>query len=345
MKLSEVAQKLECRLEGAPDVEIRGVAGIDYAEAGQITFLSNRRYFPLLHSTLASAVLVEEGIKMARYPDLPPVAALRTPNPYLAFAHAIELFYQAPRYESGIHPTAIIAKSAEIKEGAHIGPYCYVDEDVQIGCNAVLHSFVTIYRGAKIGDDFFAHAHAVVREYCHIGNRVILQNGAIIGGDGLGFAKQKDGTWYKMAQSGPAVLEDDVEVQANACVDRATVGETRIGRGTKLDDLVLIGHASRVGANTMLCGQVGLAGSTKVGSNCILAGQVGTAGHLTVGDGAVITAQSGVPNDVAPRSLYSGYPAVDNRQWLKTMAALNRLPELQKRVRELEAEVERLKGR
>ena len=345
MKLSEVAQKLECRLEGAPDVEIRGVAGIDYAEAGQITFLSNRRYFPLLHSTLASAVLVEEGIKVARYPDLPPVAALRTPNPYLAFAHAIELFYQAPRYESGIHPTAIIARSAEIKEGAHIGPYCYVDEDVQIGCNAVLHSFVTIYRGAKIGDDFFAHAHAVVREFCRLGNRVILQNGAIIGGDGLGFAKQKDGTWYKMAQSGPAVLEDDVEVQANACVDRATVGETRIGRGTKLDDLVLIGHASRVGANTMLCGQVGLAGSTKVGSNCILAGQVGTAGHLTVGDGAVITAQSGVPNDVPPRSLYSGYPAVDNRQWLKTMAALNRLPELQKRVRELEAEVERLKGR
>ncbi len=345
MKLSEVAQKLECRLEGAPDIEIRGVAGIDYAEAGQITFLSNRRYFPLLHSTLASAVLVEEGIKVARYPDLPPVAALRTPNPYLAFAHAIELFYQAPRYESGIHPTAIIARSAEIKEGVHIGPYCYVDEDVQIGRNAVLHSFVTIYRGAKIGDDFFAHAHAVVREFCRIGNRVILQNGAIIGGDGLGFAKQKDGTWYKMAQSGPAVLEDDVEVQANACVDRATVGETRIGRGTKLDDLVLIGHASRVGANTMLCGQVGLAGSTKVGSNCILAGQVGTAGHLTVGDGAVITAQSGVPNDVPPRSLYSGYPAVDNRQWLKTMAALNRLPELQKRVRELEAEVERLKGR
>ena len=345
MKLSEVAQKLECRLEGAPDVEIRGVAGIDYAEAGQITFLSNRRYFPLLHSTLASAVLVEEGIKVARYPDLPPVAALRTPNPYLAFAHAIELFYQAPRYESGIHPMATIARSAEIKEGAHIGPYCYVDEDVQIGRNAVLHSFVTIYRGAKIGDDFFAHAHAVVREYCRLGNRVILQNGAIIGGDGLGFAKQKDGTWYKMAQSGPAVLEDDVEVQANACVDRATVGETRIGRGTKLDDLVLIGHASRVGANTMLCGQVGLAGSTKVGSNCILAGQVGTAGHLTVGDGAVITAQSGVPNDVPPRSLYSGYPAVDNRQWLKTMAALNRLPELQKRVRELEAEVERLKAR
>ena len=146
-----------------------------------------------------------------------------------------------------------------------------------------------------------------------------------------------------MAQSGPAVLEDDVEVQANACIDRATVGETRIGHGTKIDDLVLVGHASQVGANTMLCGQVGLAGSTKIGASCILAGQVGTAGHLTVGDGTVITAQSGVPNDVPPRALYSGYPAVENHQWLKMMAALKRLPELQKRVHELEEQLESLK--
>jgi UDP-3-O-[3-hydroxymyristoyl] glucosamine N-acyltransferase len=344
MKLSEVAQKLECRLEGSPELEIRGVAGIERAEPGQITFLANRRYFPMLKTTRASAVLVEEGIALEREASQPPLAALRSANPYLAFAHAIELFYQPPRYAPGVHPTAIIAKSAHIGEGAHVGPYCFVDEDVEIGRNSVLHSFVTVYRGAKIGDDFFAHAHAIVREFCSIGNRVILQNGAVIGGDGLGFAKQKDGSWYKMRQSGPAVLEDDVEVQANACVDRATVGETRIGRGTKLDDLVLVGHASQVGANTMLCGQVGLAGSTKIGDNCILAGQVGTAGHLTVGDGTVITAQSGVPNDVPPKSLYSGYPALDNRQWLKNMAALNRLPELQKRVRELETEIERLKS-
>jgi len=344
MKLSEAAKKLECRLEGEPDVEIHGVAGIEHAVAGQITFLANRRYFPLLKTTRASAVLVEDGIALEREPGMPPLAALRSANPYLAFAHAIELFYQAPRYAPGIHPTAIVAKSARIGDGAHIGPYCFIEENVKIGRNAVLHSFVTIYNGAEIGDNFFAHAHAVVREFCRIGNRVILQNGVVIGGDGLGFAKQKDGTWYKMAQSGPAVLEDDVEVQSNACVDRATVGETRIGRGTKLDDLVLVGHASQVGANTMLCGQVGLAGSTKIGSNCILAGQVGTAGHLTVGDGAVITAQSGIPNDVPPRSLFSGYPAVDNRQWLKTMAALNRLPELQKRVRELEAELEKRKA-
>jgi UDP-3-O-[3-hydroxymyristoyl] glucosamine N-acyltransferase len=200
---------------------------------------------------------------------------------------------------------------------------------------------VTIYRGARIGANFFAHAHAVVREFCRIGDRVILQNGVIIGGDGLGYAKNADGSWYKMMQSGPAVLEDDVEVQANACVDRATVGETRIGRGTKIDDLVLVGHASKVGGNSMLCGQVGLAGSTRIGENCILAGQVGTAGHLTVGDGAVITAQSGVPNDVPERALYSGYPAVENREWLRMMAALRRLPELQKRVGELEEKIQK----
>ena len=169
---------------------------------------------------------------------------------------------------------------------------------------------------------------------------MILQNGVIIGGDGLGFAKRSDGTWHKMIQSGPTVLEDDVEIQANSCVDRATVGETRIGQGTKIDDLVVVGHASQVGQNSMICGQAGLAGSTKVGNNCILAGQVGTAGHLTIGDGAVITAQSGVPNDVPARALYSGYPAVENRQWLKMMAALNRLPELYKRVQTLEAELE-----
>jgi len=345
MKLSEVAQKLGCRLEGPQYVEISGVAGIEQAEPGQLTFLANRRYFPLLKTTRASAVLVEEGISLTRDPSLPPLAALRSASPYLAFAHAIELFFQPPSYAPGIHPTAVIAKSARIGENAHIGPYCFIDEDAHIGRNAVLHSSVTIYRGAQIGDDFFAHAHAVVRESCRVGNRVILQNGVIIGGDGFGFAKQKDGTWYKMLQTGPAILEDDVEVQANSCVDRATIGETRVARGAKLDDLVLVGHASRVGANTMLCGQVGLAGSTKIGDNCILAGQVGTAGHLTIGDGTVITAQSGIPNDVPAHSLYSGYPAVANREWLKAMAALNRLPELQKRLRELKAEVEDLKGR
>lgn len=341
MKLSEIAVKLGCRLEGT-DSEIHGVSGLEEAAPGQLTFLANRRYAPLLKITRATAVLLDDRIILERAPGLPALAALRTPNPYLAFAQAIDLFYQAPKYAPGIHPTAVIAQSAHIGQRAHVGPYCFVDEDAAIGDDAVLHSFVTVYRGASIGNHFFAHAHAVVREHCRIGHRVILQNGVVIGGDGLGFAKQQDGTWYKMTQSGPTVLEDDVEVQSNSCIDRATVGETRIARGVKIDDLVVVGHASQVGANTLLCGQVGLAGSTKVGANCILAGQVGSAGHLSIGDGAVITAQSGVPNDVPARSLYSGYPAVENRQWLKTMATLNRLPELRRRVRTLETKLEGL---
>ncbi len=341
MKLGEIAQRLKCRLEGDAGTDITGVAGIEAAEPRQLTFLSNPRYRRAVETTRASAILVADGVKLGPRPGMAALAALRSENPYLDFARAIELFYRPPRYAPGIHPTAVVAASAQIGPGAHIGPYCFVDEEVLINRNAVLHSFVAIYRGARIGDDFFAHSHAVVREGCQIGHRVILQNGAVVGGDGFGFAKQADGRWYKMQQAGIAVIEDDVEVQANACVNRATIGETRIRRGAKLDDLVLVGHASKVGEDTLLCGQVGLAGSTTVGNRCVLAGQVGAAGHLKIGHGAVITSQSGVPNDVPAGAVYSGYPAVENKQWLRNVAALNRLPELLKTVRELQAKVGR----
>lgn len=339
MNLREIAERLHCELEGDPGLEITGVAGIGEAQPGQLTFLANPRYRAAVRTTRASAIVV------SRDAGPMPLAALRSDNPYLDFARAIELFSQPLRYGPGIHPTAIIARSAKMGPETHIGPYCFVDEDVVIGARAVLHSFVTIYRAATIGDDFFAHAHAVVREFCRIGNRVILQNGVIVGGDGFGFAKQASGEWFKMHQAGIAVIGDDVEIQANSCVDRATIGETRIARGAKLDNLVQVGHASKVGEDTLLCGQVGLAGSTVVGNRCVLAGQVGAAGHLTIGDGAVLTAQSGVPNDVPAGALYSGYPAVDNKQWLKSVAVFNHLPELQKKVRELEAEVERLRAK
>ena len=337
MKLSELAQKLGCTLEGDGAVEITGVAGIEEAQPGQLTFLANPRYRAAVKDTRASAILLA--------PDeaQPPVAALRSQNPYLDFARALEFFYRPPAYAPAVHPTASIAPSARIGAAAHIGPFCVVEEGVEIGRNAVLHSHVVIYRGARIGDNFLAHAHVVVREFCRIGNRVVLQNGVVIGGDGFGFAKQADGRWYKIAQSGITVIEDDVEVQSLAAVDRATVGETRIRRGAKIDNLVQVGHASKVGEDTLLCSQVGLAGSTEVGDRCILAGQVGAAGHLRIGDGAVLTAQSGVPNDVPDGAVYSGYPAIENKQWLKCAAAYNRLPELQQAVRELRAEVERLR--
>jgi UDP-3-O-[3-hydroxymyristoyl] glucosamine N-acyltransferase len=337
MQLGEITKKLGCELEGDPSIEITGAAGIAEAAAGELTFLANKKYRPALETTKASAIILARDAG----PSL--IAALRSENPYLDFARAIEIFHAAPVYEPGVHPTAVISPSAKIGPGAHIGPYCYVDADVEIGANAVLHSFVTIYRGARIGNDFFAHAHACVREECKIGDRVLLQNGVVVGSDGFGFARQADGRWYKILQAGIVVIEDDVEIQAHSAIDRATIGETHIGRGTKIDNLVQVGHASHVGEDTLLCGQVGLAGTTRVGNKCILAGQVGTAGHLTIGDGATLTAQSGVPTDVPAGAIYSGYPAMENPAWRKSVAVFNRLPELQKEVRALRAELARMK--
>src|SRR5581483_2157229 len=258
---------------------------------------------------------------------------VRAKNPYLAFARAIEFFYKPPQYAPGVHPTAVIHSSAKIGANAHIGPYVVIDQDVIIGSNAVLLAHAVVYRGAQIGDNFFAHAHAVVREYCRLGDSVVLQNGAVIGADGFGFAKDDSGKWHKIVQSGPAVIEDEVEVQANACVDRASIGQTKIARGAKIDNLVQVGHGSSVGENTLLCAQVGLAGSTEVGKNVILAGQVGVAGHCKIGDGAIATAQSGIPNDVPAKAVVSGYPAIDNKLWLRCVAVFNRLPEIVKLLR------------
>jgi UDP-3-O-[3-hydroxymyristoyl] glucosamine N-acyltransferase len=337
MKLGDIARKLGCELRGNSEIEITGVAGIEDAKPGELTFLANRKYRPLLATTGASAIIVaKEDSGSGR------AATLLSTNPQLDFARAIELFHAVPRYAADIHPTAVIAKSARIGAGAHIGPYCFIDEDVQIGSNAVLHSFVSVYCGARIGDDFFAHSHATVREGSRIGNRVLLQNGAVIGSDGYGFARQTNGHWYKIRQSGVTVIEDDVEIQANSVIDRATIGETHIGRGTKIDNLVQVGHACKVGEDTLLCGQVGLAGTTRVGNGCILAGQVGVAGHLTIGDGSTLTAQTGVPNDVPAGVVYSGYPAMDNLAWRKSVTVFNRLPDLQKEVRELREVVSKL---
>jgi UDP-3-O-[3-hydroxymyristoyl] glucosamine N-acyltransferase len=328
MKLSKLAKALQATIDnGSPEIEITGVAGIEEAVSGQITFVSNPKYAAAARSTRASAVIVSE-----KFPAIP-VAMLRSKNPYFAFARAVELFYQPPAYAPGVHKTAVVHPTAKIGAKAHIGPYAVIDRDVTIGANATLLAHVVIYPGVRIGDNFFAHAHSVVREHCRLGDNVILQNGVVIGADGFGFAKDDQGHWHKIMQSGPAVLEDDVEVQANACVDRASVGETYIASGAKIDNLVQVGHGSRVGENTLLCAQAGLAGSTDVGKNVILAGQVGVAGHCKIGDGAIATAQSGIPNDVPAGAIVSGYPAIDNKLWLRCSAAFHRLPELMKALR------------
>lgn len=337
MKLHEIAERLQCTLTGNGEVEIRGVAAIETAGPGELTFLSNPRYRRWLRQTRAAAVIVAPDTEEL------PLPTLRTPNPYYAFARALELFHQPLPFPPGVHPTAVVSPRAHLGRDAAVGPYCFVDDDVEIGDRCRLHSFVAIYRGTRIGDDFIAHSHAVVREHCRLGHRVILQNGAVVGCDGYGFARQDDGRYYKMLQTGPTVIEDDVEIQAHACIDRATVGETRIGRGAKIDNLVQVGHASTVGENSLLCAQVGLAGSTHIGNDVILAGQVGVAGHCTIGDGARVTAQSGTHGDIPPGQTVSGSPAIENKSWLKSVAVYARLPELYEQVRALRQEVAALK--
>jgi len=324
MKLAELAQLLGAEYRGTPNAEITGVAGIEEAGAGQVTFVANPKYAALARKTKAGAVLVS--------PDFPEIEAstLRMKNPYLAFARAIEIFHPAPAYPPGIHATAVIHPTAKIGREASVGAYVVISENCVIGDHATILPHVVIYRNARIGDRFFAHAHSVVREDCRLGDNVVLQNGAVVGSDGYGFAKDDEGRWHKIVQSGPAIIEDDVEIQANSCIDRASVGQTRIGRGAKIDNLVQVGHGSTVGENTLLCAQVGLAGSTHIGDNAILAGQVGVAGHCHIGNRVIVTAQSGVGGNIEDGKVISGSPAYDNRQWLRVCAIMPRLPELLK---------------
>jgi UDP-3-O-[3-hydroxymyristoyl] glucosamine N-acyltransferase len=330
MKLADIAAALNARLDNAsPTTEITGVSGIEHAAAGQLTFVSNPKYNVAAKTTKASAVIVSES-----FPAIS-TGMLRSKNPYLAWAKAIELFYQPPRYAPGIHPTASIHPTAKIGQHAHIGPYVAIDEHAVIGDHATLLAHVVIYRGATIGRHFFAHAHAVVREFCQLGDNVLLQNGAVVGSDGFGFAKDDAAHWHKIVQSGNVVVESDAEIQANSCIDRASIGETRIGRGAKIDNMVHVGHSCTIGHDTLLCAQVGLAGTTDVGNNVILAGQVGVSGHVKIGDGAIAIAQSGIPHDVAPGAMVSGAPAIDHRLWLKCCAAYAKLPEIAKAVRKL----------
>jgi UDP-3-O-[3-hydroxymyristoyl] glucosamine N-acyltransferase len=330
MKLGELASRLGAELRGDAELEITGVKGIEDACATEITFVANPRYAGLARTTRAAAVLVEPEFQEID------TATLRISNPYHAFSRALGFFYQPPAYPPGIHPTAVVDPTAEIGEGAHIGAYAVVGAGVRLGAHATLLPHVVLYPGVETGTHFFAHAHAVVREHCILGDHVTLENGAIVGADGFGFSKNDAGQWEKIPQSGPVRIGSRVDVQANACVDRATVGATEIGDGTKIDNLVQVGHGSRVGENTLLCAQTGLAGSSAIGSNAILAGQVGVAGHCSVGDGAILTAQSGISHDIPAGKMISGSPGFDNRLWLRAVAIFQRLPELLKRVNRLE---------
>jgi UDP-3-O-[3-hydroxymyristoyl] glucosamine N-acyltransferase len=329
MTLAEIAARIDCTLEGPADLEVSGVAGLEDATQHDLSFLANPKYRSKAQTTSAAAVIVSSDVQGLGRP------LLRASDPYLAFARAMEIFYSPELPRPSIHPTAVIDPTARIGVRASIGPYAVIEHDVTLGDDCVLKSFVSIYPGARIGHRFYAHSHAVIREGVQIGDDVVLQNGAVVGADGFGFARRPDGSYFKIRQPGTVVIEDGVEIQTHSCVDRPSVGVTRLGRGVKVDNLVQVGHGCDVGENTLLCAQVGLAGSSKLGRNVIMTGQVGVAGHLTIGDNVVATPQTGIPNDVSPGSVISGSPAVDHSTWLKCAAAFSRLPEIFSNVRRI----------
>jgi UDP-3-O-[3-hydroxymyristoyl] glucosamine N-acyltransferase len=336
MRLREIAERLNCALEGDPEIEILGVDRIETASPQMLTFVANRKYLSKLKETRAGAVIADYTVECNGK------NVLRHTNPYLTYARALELFYSQYRPRPFISSGARIAESARIGKNVFIGPFVYIDEDVEIGEGCYVFPGAVIYRNVKIGMDCVIHSNVSIREGVQIGNRVLIKNGAVLGSDGFGFAKQEDGQHYKIIQTGDIFIEDDVEIGANTTIDRPAIGETRIRRGAKIDNLVQLGHSCDVGENSILCAQVGLAGSTKIGKNVILSGQVGVAGHLEIGDNAIATAQTGIPNSVKENSFVSGYPAIDNRNWLKSSAVFQRLPDLLRDLQALQSKVAEL---
>jgi UDP-3-O-[3-hydroxymyristoyl] glucosamine N-acyltransferase len=340
MKLSQLAASTAARIEGGSgDLEITGAAGLDEARAGDVTFLANPRYTPRVNITQASAIYLSEDARIDR--DIP---VLRAANPYLAYTRALRLFHPEPDFVPTVHESAVIDPSAKVAQNVWIGAGVVIGPAAQISEGVRIHPNVTIYENVAVGKDSTIHSGTVIRERSQIGERVIVHNNVVVGCDGFGYAKDEQKSWLKIPQTGRVVIEDDVEIGAGTTIDRASVGESRIGRGTKIDNLVQIGHSCTVGEDTLLCAQVGLAGSSHIGSRVILAGQAGVAGHLTIGDDVVITAKSATSHDVPAGKIISGIPAFDNRDWLRSTAAFRRLGEMQRKIRELEQKLEELKS-
>jgi UDP-3-O-[3-hydroxymyristoyl] glucosamine N-acyltransferase len=333
MKLSELAELTRSEIErGDPDIEIRAAAGLDLAGPGDITFLANPKYFPHVKDSRASAVFAASGVVIERED----IAVVRSADPYLAYTRTLRHFHPEPTAVPMVHPSAVIDETAEIDPSAEIGANVFVGRGCVVAENVRLLPNAVIYDGARVGANTVIHSGAAVRENCDVGANCVIQNNATIGSDGFGYAKDEEKRWLKIPQTGRVVIEDDVEIGANTTIDRASVGETRIRRGAKIDNLVQIGHSCTVDEDALICAQTGLAGSSKIGKRVVLAGQVGIAGHLSVGDDAVITAKSATSHNIEPGKVISGIPGFDNREWLRATAAFRRLGEIAKKLRELE---------
>ncbi|HEX6162585.1 MAG TPA: UDP-3-O-(3-hydroxymyristoyl)glucosamine N-acyltransferase [Vicinamibacterales bacterium] len=340
MTLGELARRLDCPVEGDAAIEIRRVAKIEDAGPGDLTFLANPKYASKLASTRASAVIMNGEASSLR--DAVPCAVIRSQSPYLTFARAAQVLSPDKPPAAGVHSLASIAADARIDPSATVSAFAVIGSGASVGARTIVHPHVVIGDGTTIGDDCILHAHVSIRERCTIGSRVIIQNGAVVGSDGYGFAQRADGSHEKIPQTAPVVIEDDVEIGANTTIDRPAVGETRIKAGTKLDNLVQIAHGVVLGKNVLLAAQVGIAGSTVLGDNVVLGGQVGVGGHLTIGDRAKAVGQSGITNSVDADAFVSGYPAIDNSEWRRSSAVFRKLPDMRKQLRALEERLRKL---
>jgi len=335
--LKELAEYLGGTVRGDETCRVDGLAPLEAAGPAKITFLANPKYASKVADTGAGAVLMAPGGESYGR------NTIEVANPYLAFAKLLTLFYVQPHPPQGVMPEACIGIGASLGEDITIYPGAIIGDNVTIGDGCVIYPGAVLYAGVSIGDDTVIHANAVVRERCRVGKRCVIQPGAVIGSDGFGYAP--DGSsYYPIPQIGIVVLEDDVEIGANSCIDRAALETTLIRRGTKLDNLVQIAHNCQIGEDCMIVSQVGISGSTKIGNHVTLAGQVGVAGHLSIGDNVIVGAQSGVPGSLSANAGYSGTPAIPHKEWLKSMAVVPKLPDLRKTIASLEKRIAELEA-
>ena len=333
--LKQLADLVGGTVVGNENLEIHRVASIENAQADEITFLANPKYLPLLETSKASAIIVKPEV------EAPGRTLLKCANPYLAFAKILTALHVHPPEVQGVMTGASVDPQAAIAEGATVHPGCVVGKNTRVGAGTTLFAGVILYDNVTIGRNCLIHAGVVIREGCRIGDRVIIQPGAVIGSDGFGFAPDGSG-YFKIPQVGIVVLEDDVEIGANTCLDRAAIGETRIGRGTKVDNLVQLAHGVKVGEDSIIVAQVGIAGSTTIGRHCTIGGQAGIAGHIKIGDLTMIGGQSGVSNNVKGGQVVSGTPAIPHKDWLKASISYAKLPEMRKELTRLRRQIEEL---
>jgi UDP-3-O-[3-hydroxymyristoyl] glucosamine N-acyltransferase len=336
LTVRELADRLGCPFSGDGNVRLAGVGSLEGAKRGDLVFLAHPKHRAALDASIAAAAIIPAGEEYGRIP------VIKAPDPHLAFARAIELFYAPDRPAPGVHPLAAVAPTAKIGAGASIGPLAWIGDEAEIGAGAVIHPFAAVYPRARVGEGSIVHSHVSIREDAVVGKRVIVHDGAVIGADGFGFVKGPDGRHVKIPQVGRVVIEDDVEIGANSAIDRAALDETAVRKGAKIDDLVMVGHNVEIGENAVLVAQVGISGSSSVGRDAILSGQAGIADHVAIGDGAVVAAKTGITKDVPAGAMVAGIPHVDIREWRKFWAAAPRLYDLVKEVKRLRERVEEL---